>query len=110
MVTFRTHGALSAHLGRKHGRRIEARFFVHASVCTACGWDQHTRIRCLRHIQRTLGCREVVDGGGLPRLTLELVQRLDIQDAAARLAARKAGRSEFTGPPAVFVGPQLGAG
>ncbi len=37
-------------------------------------------------------------------LSLEEVTALDLADRAYRLQAKRAGRSEFAGPPAVFTG------
>ncbi len=41
---------------------------------------------------------------GVPSLSLEEVSALDLADRALRKQAKRAGRSEFAGPPAVFVG------
>ena len=49
-------------------------------------------------------CKDFLEAGSLESLSLEEVTALDLADRALRKQAKRAGRSEFAGPPAVFTG------
>ena len=100
----RKRGAMLAHRTRKHGHRIAARLFIGSGFCPGCRFDHHSRVRCLRHVQRSPACRDFLEIGSVPSLSLEEVSALDLADRALRKQAKRAGRSEFAGPPAVFAG------
>jgi hypothetical protein len=104
LATFPTRGGMLAHRTRKHGHRIAARFFISGGLCPGCSFDHHSRVRCLRHVQRTPACRGFLETAGLESLSIEEVTALDLADRALRKQAKRAGRSEYAGPPAVFAG------
>ena len=101
--TFPQRQALLAHQARVHGRRAEVRFFVSGSVCPVCSFDQHSRVRCMRHLQRAPACRLVYEAGQLPRFTEAVVFELDLADRSYRAQMRRTGCSVFAGPPARYV-------
>jgi len=93
--------ALAVHRTHKHGVRCEARWFVAGAVCPVCSGNYQSRLRCLRHVQRSQGCKLALQSGCIPRLAADVVAATDDMDRAERRQASHSGVSVMSGLPFV---------
>ena len=91
---FASSKALSMHGRTKHGLRSPWTSRVGSSVCPACGKDFHMRVRCLNHIgdTRRPRCAEWIMQHLSP-LPQKQLDKLNIEDAAARKTAQRQGHT-----------------
>jgi len=91
---FSTLKGLESHARRKHGDRMQVRRYVGSSVCPCCGVDFRQRSRTLAHLgdRRRPKCLQWTLEHA-PRISQQLCEKLDKEDAEQRKAAQRQGHS-----------------
>ena len=92
--SFKTLKGLKVHFSKAHGIRMLAREFVDSCSCPVCGKVFASRARAVHHAEYSSSrCSLALARGEVDRLPDERIRLLDEEQAAHRLACRKAGRS-----------------
>ena len=91
-VSFKSRQALSVHLARLHGVRVDIRRWVSSSVCVVCMVDFGTRPRCIAHLAYRSALCKINIVLAVDPLSDEAVMELDTADTMAARSLRSAGR------------------
>ena len=108
---FTSHRGMTCHSQRKHGTRVEQRFYADTNgTCVVCKCNFRSRIRLIKHLKdRRSQCWPTIaaDPGlySKSRLPSERVKILDVDDARLRREACRAGHIQ-----PIAEGPALRAG
>ena len=99
---------LRSHQARRHGRRLEARWYVDGPTCRACLLRFAARPLTLVHVRGSARCMATLRARLAP-LPQETVDELDREDRLLAAARRRAGRSVLWAATPAFrvAGPAL---
>ena len=99
---FPTRHALLCHRHKHHGYRRPGMLVAAGPFCPVCGTNFHSRWRVARHLETgAQKCQQALREGRLPQLSQAELEAADLETAAAKRSARRAGILLDDGPRAV---------